>query len=181
MCRYLWQRELRREIHEDLNVVENWHSANDFILFGKGGDIATNRRDDQELAMLTLHLLQNALVYTNTLMRQRVLSEAAWDNRLTPEDLRALTPLIYGHISPYGTFLLDMQTGSILSCLWRLDRSCPLSIRLRRHLQRDTASQVAVPQHNSLRGSPQHPNSAARDGRYFAAGDTRVGFGSIRC
>ena len=60
--------------------------------------------------MLALHLLQNVLVYINTLMIQRVLSETAWATRLTPEDFRALTPLIYGHISPYGTFRLDMKT-----------------------------------------------------------------------
>jgi len=41
-------------------VVENWNSANDFMFFGKGGEIATNRFEDQELAMLSLHLLQRA-------------------------------------------------------------------------------------------------------------------------
>jgi hypothetical protein len=61
------------------------------------------------LAVLTLHLLQNALVYITTLMLQRVLGEAAWATQLTVEDLRALTPLLYGHVSPYGHFLLDMQ------------------------------------------------------------------------
>lgn len=118
LCRSLRLRELRREMHEGLNVVENWHSANDCILFGTGGDIATNRREDQELAMLALHLLQNALVYIKTLMLQRVLREAAWETRLTVEDLRALTPLIYAHVSPYGHFQLDMQT--------RLDIEPPL-------------------------------------------------------
>jgi hypothetical protein len=30
--------------------------------------------------------------------------------RMTAEDFRALMPLLYGHISPYGTFLLDMAS-----------------------------------------------------------------------
>jgi len=29
---------------------------------------------------------------------------------LTAEDERALTPLIYSHVNPYGTFELDMST-----------------------------------------------------------------------
>jgi TnpA family transposase len=117
LCRSLRLPALRREIQEGLNVVEHWNSANDFILFGTGGDLATNRREEQEVTMLALHLLQNALVYINTLMIQRVLSEPAWATRLPPEDLRALTPLIYGHISPYGTFRLDMKTRLNLELL----------------------------------------------------------------
>lgn len=59
--------------------------------------------------MLSLHLLQMALVYINTLMIQQVLNEPAWDNKLTAEDLRGLTPLIFSHVNPYGTFELDMD------------------------------------------------------------------------
>ena len=42
-------------------------------------------------------------------MLQRVLAEPAWLARMTPADARGLTPLVWGHVSPYGTFDLDME------------------------------------------------------------------------
>jgi hypothetical protein len=59
--------------------------------------------------MLSLHLLQVSLVYVNTLMIQQVLAEPTWQGRLTAVDLRALSPLKWQHINPYGTFALDMH------------------------------------------------------------------------
>jgi hypothetical protein len=58
---------------------------------------------------LSLHLLQNCLVYINTLMIQEVLSEQKWFDLMESEDLRALTPLVYSHVNPYGTFELNMD------------------------------------------------------------------------
>ena len=59
--------------------------------------------------MLSLHLLQVSLVYVNTLMIQQVLAEPQWQARLTADDRRGLTPLLWQHVNPYGTFQLNMS------------------------------------------------------------------------
>ena len=110
LCEYLHSETLRREIHEGLNVIELWNDVNDFILFGKSGEIATNRKQSQELAMLSLHLLQNCLVYINTLMVQQVLNDPVIFDSLEKEDFRALRPLFFSHTNPYGIFRLDMES-----------------------------------------------------------------------
>jgi hypothetical protein len=115
VARYLRDRDLQREINEGLNVVESWNRANSVIFFGKGGDIATNRRDEQELSVLCLRVLQAALVYVNTLMVQDVLVDEDWATALTDADRRGLTPLFWTHVAPYGEVKLDMSSRLALS------------------------------------------------------------------
>ena len=108
LCRYLHDERVRQEIQEGLNVVENWNSANDFIFYAKNGDFTASRVALQEISMLCLHLLQISLVYINTLLIQQVLSDPVWMQKMGPDELRALTPLIYAHVNPYGIFRLVM-------------------------------------------------------------------------
>jgi TnpA family transposase len=57
LCDYLSSRETQHEVHEGLNVVENWNATNDFICFGRQGELATNSREQQEIVTLSLQLL----------------------------------------------------------------------------------------------------------------------------
>ena len=104
LCRYLGSEALRIEIHEMLNIVERLNGVMGFIFYGKLGEISTNRRDDQSLSIACLHLLQVCMVYINTLIIQEVLSNEALMKKLTPEDKRAITPLIHAHIIPMNYF-----------------------------------------------------------------------------
>lgn len=107
MARYLRLRELQREINDGLNVMESWNGANTVIHYGRSGEFASDRDDEQELGAIALHILQAALVYT--LMIQDVLADPGWNGVLTDDDLRGLTPLFWTHIIPYGVFRLQMD------------------------------------------------------------------------
>ncbi|MET9472004.1 Tn3 family transposase [Streptomyces sp. NPDC002922] len=115
VARYLWPRDLQPEIEEGLNVMESSNGANSVIAHGKGGEIASSRRDEQEMFVLCRRILQSALVYVNTLMLQDVLGEPEWAEFLTPADRRGLTPLFWSHVRPYGEVNLDMDACLVLA------------------------------------------------------------------
>ena len=76
----------------------------------KGVNIAAHRQEDQEVMMLALHSVtkrHGVYQYVDDSARAK---RKAWMGRMTAEDFRGLMPLLYGHLSPYGTFVLDMTS-----------------------------------------------------------------------
>jgi TnpA family transposase len=70
LCHYLSDQRLRQDIQEALNVIEQWNSVNGFIFTERGGELLSNKSEDQEMAILCLHLIQVSLAFINTLMLQ---------------------------------------------------------------------------------------------------------------
>lgn len=73
LARYLRDRDLQSETESGLNVVESYNGVNDHVRFGMRGELASDRKEEQEPGMLCLHVLQSALGYINTLMIQDTL------------------------------------------------------------------------------------------------------------
>jgi hypothetical protein len=71
LARYLRRQALRREIHEGLKTIEQWNSANNFVYFARRGEMASNRRENHEISMLSLHLQQDCMVYVNMWVSDR--------------------------------------------------------------------------------------------------------------
>ena len=109
IARYLRDRDLQREINAGLNVVENYNGVNDYIFFGKSGELSSNRREEQEISMICLQILQSCLGYVNTLMIQDMLAEPEWADRLGDADRRGLTPLFTVNMTPYGEIQLNLD------------------------------------------------------------------------
>jgi TnpA family transposase len=107
LARWLRDRDLQRETTAALNVVENYNGVNDYIHFGKSGELASNRREEQELSMLCLQILQSSLGLVNTLMIQDIVAEPEWTDVPGEADCRGLTPLFTSNMTPYGDIQLD--------------------------------------------------------------------------
>ena len=60
--------------------------------------------------MLALHLRQSSLVDINTLLLEAVLEVPEFHDGIGPDERRALSPLFWTHVNPYGRFRLDMDT-----------------------------------------------------------------------
>ncbi|WP_443070588.1 Tn3 family transposase [Streptomyces sp. SLBN-115] len=50
------------------------------------------------------------LGFSLLLLLQDILGEEKWQERLTDADRRALSPLFWTHVDPYGRFELDMNS-----------------------------------------------------------------------
>ena len=66
VARYLFDRDLQRQIEQGLNVVESWNRANAIICYGKSAEISANHREEVEMTALCLRILRAFPSFSST-------------------------------------------------------------------------------------------------------------------
>ncbi|WP_433445322.1 Tn3 family transposase [Nonomuraea sp. CA-141351] len=82
--------------------------ANTDLFYGSAGAIPGGDKEHQEVSMLSLHLLQSALVFVNTLLVQFRPQGPAWQKKMSDADKRGLSPMFWSNANLYGTIDIDM-------------------------------------------------------------------------
>jgi hypothetical protein len=87
---------LQREINEGLNVVESFNRGSSVIHFANGGDLATNRRDEQELGVLCLRVLAGARAVAALSLQHLTGEVRRWfpPGRFSTPQTRAFSPYL---------------------------------------------------------------------------------------
>ncbi len=81
----------------------------------RGGELLSNRPEDQEIAVLCLHLIHVSLALINTLLLQEILAEDTGNAPMRPEDWRGLTPCSIQYVNPLRALQLDLTRRLPLS------------------------------------------------------------------
>jgi TnpA family transposase len=123
ILRYLESADYRRRINRQLNKGESLHALRRFLFFAERGTLRRHQQEDQANQASCLTLVTNAVVTWNTVYIGAVVEELRTKGHvITDETLGHLSPALYDHINPYGTYQFDLEAAARLQGLRPLRR-----------------------------------------------------------
>lgn len=117
---YLDDETYRRRILTQLNRGEGRHSLSRVVFYGQRGELRKKYREGQEDQLGALGLVVNIIVLWNTCYMDAAISKLqATGEKIKPEDLARLSPLVYQHINMLGRYSFalpeSVQKGELRS------------------------------------------------------------------
>ena len=113
MLRYLNEKPLRQQIEKQLNKIEHSHSFAKAIFFGRNQEFKVGTKEDQEIALSSRHLIQNAIVLWNYLFVTEKLKRI--DNieefNIVVESLKTSSMMTWQHINLLGEYDFDLSNS----------------------------------------------------------------------
>jgi len=110
LLRYISDPSLRRQIQRATNKSEAFNKFAQWVLFGGGGVIAENIRDEQRKIIKYNHLIANLLIFHNLVTLDRALEKLKSDGHIIDEGaVDDLSPYQTGHLNRFGNYAVNMD------------------------------------------------------------------------
>jgi hypothetical protein len=95
----------RRAIARQHSKAESLHALHERLFHGHHPTVRPHTLARQSTQAHCLHLVANAVVYWNTIYTQHALDDLPHD--LAGDELAGLTPTLFEHVNPLGTYTFD--------------------------------------------------------------------------
>jgi TnpA family transposase len=105
ILRYVHEEDLRRRVQLQLNRGESRHALARWRFFANRGEFRSGDYEEIMNKASCLSLLSNAVLVWNTMAIMKIITQlrAAGEN-IVDEDLARISPLMYQHVIPNGTY-----------------------------------------------------------------------------
>ena len=114
ILRYLSDEDLRRRVQRQLNRGESRHNLARWLFFANRGEFRTGDYEEIMNKASCLSLLSNAVLVWNTLEITKIINQLkSGGEEIENEDLRQISPLLFGHVIPNGTYRFKGKSDEV--------------------------------------------------------------------
>jgi TnpA family transposase len=105
ILRYIHEEDLRRRVQLQLNRGESRHALARWLFFANRGEFRSGDYEEIMNKASCLRLLSNAVLVWNTMAIMKIITQLrAAGETVADEDLARISPLMYRHVIPNGTY-----------------------------------------------------------------------------